>query len=571
MHLRRALLPLLLFAQALVGLAAEPKIRVLIVDGYSNHDWQLTTALIRGILEPTELFDVSVATAPPSKGALNWETWRPKFSSYDVVIQTCNDLGGGPSWPREVQSDFEAFVQNGGGVYVWHAGNNAFADWPAYNEMIGLGWRKKNFGPALTVGPGEKIVRIPAGEGDDTGHGARVDTLVHRLGDHPIHAGLPRAWLTPDIEIYHYARGPGKNLEVLSYGFDPVTKMNWPLEWTVSYGKGRIYTSTFGHVWKGDQQPERMRCAGVQTVLVRALQWLAQRPVSWPVPRDFPTAEKISVRGEIPLDADRTARTVANSPDQNFYVFLCLGQSNMEGFPGIPDEDKAYANPRFQVLAAVDFPELHRTKGQWYNAVPPLCRPNSGLSPADYFGRTLVANLPGNIHVGVVSVAVAGCKIELFDQARYQTYAATAPEWMKGIIAAYGGNPYERLVEMGKQAQQTGIIRGILLHQGESNANDPEWPVKVKTVYENLLRDLNLKAAEVPLLVGGLVPADQQGAVAGMNAVIADLPKTIPTAHAVSSAGCAGRPDHLHFTPEGYRELGKRYAETALPLLKAKP
>jgi len=295
------LLPLLLGVGCLAASGAEPPVRVLIVDGYSNHDWKLTTALIRGILEPTGLFAVTVSTAPATKDAPGWDAWRPKFSDYDVVIQTCNDLGGGPAWPRAVQEDFEAFVRNGGGVYVWHAGNNAFTDWPAYNEMIGLGWRKKDFGPALSVDPAGNIVRIPAGEGRDTGHGARINTVVHRLGDHPIHAGLPREWLTPDIEVYYYARGPAQNLEVLSYGFDPVTKMNWPLEWTVTFGKGRVYTSTFGHVWKGDSQPERMRCAGVQTVAVRALQWLAGRPVTFPVPADFPTADKGSVRGEIPL------------------------------------------------------------------------------------------------------------------------------------------------------------------------------------------------------------------------------------------------------------------------------
>ncbi|MBI1177820.1 ThuA domain-containing protein [bacterium] len=281
--------------------AAEPPIRVLITDGYSNHDWRLTTALIRGILKPTGLFDVSVATAPPTKDAPGWDTWRPKFSDYDVVVQTCNDLGGGPSWPRAVQRDFEQFVRNGGGVYVWHAGNNAFTDWPAYNEMIGLGWRKRDFGWAISVSDDGKLTRIPAGEGENTGHGERVDTVVHRLGDDPIHAGLPRAWKTPDIEVYYYARGPAKDIQVLSFGFDPHTQMNWPLEWTVRYGKGRVYTSTFGHVWRGDTQPERMRCAGLQTVVVRALQWLADRPTNFPVPPDFPTADRVSIRGEIAL------------------------------------------------------------------------------------------------------------------------------------------------------------------------------------------------------------------------------------------------------------------------------
>lgn len=293
---------------ALTGFAADaPRIRVLIVDGYSNHDWRLTTALIRGILEPTGRFDVSVSTAPPTADAPGWDAWRPKFSDYDVVIQTCNDLGGGPRWPRAVEEDFEKFVRDGGGVYVWHAGNNAFAGWPAYNEMIGLGWRKRDFGWALAVGPDGQVIRIPAGEGGDTGHGARLDTVVKRLGDHPIHAGLPREWLTPDIEVYYFARGPAQHLEVLSHGHDPRTQRSWPLEWTVAYGQGRVYTSTFGHVWKGDTQPERMRCAGLQTVVVRALQWLAGREPDLPVPADFPTADKISVRGEIPLPPPEVA------------------------------------------------------------------------------------------------------------------------------------------------------------------------------------------------------------------------------------------------------------------------
>jgi hypothetical protein len=306
----RLLLFCLFLGTQLLGAAAP--IRVLIVDGFSNHDWKLTTALIRGIIEPTGVFKVDVSTAPPNAAAAGWDAWRPKFANYDVVIQTCNDINGGPPWPRTVQADFEQFVAHGGGVYVWHAGNNAFTAWPAYNDMIGLGWRKKEFGDAIAVDDKEQLVRIPAGEGRDTGHGARVTTVVKRRGEHPIHAGLPRQWMTPDIEVYYYARGPAKNLEVLSYGHDPRTDMNWPLEWTVAYGEGRVYTSTFGHVWKDDGlQPERMRCAGVQTIVVRALQWLAKREVATGVPSDFPTAEKISIRGDISLPAGFERAAVA--------------------------------------------------------------------------------------------------------------------------------------------------------------------------------------------------------------------------------------------------------------------
>ena len=87
----------------------------------------------------------------------------------------------------------------------------------------------------------------------------------------------------------------------------------------------------------------------------------------------------------------------AFSQDTNFWIFVCFGQSNSEGFPGIEEQDKTNVDNRFQVLAAVDFPALNRKKGSWYPAVPPLCRPNTGLCPADFFGRTMVSNLPPNI------------------------------------------------------------------------------------------------------------------------------------------------------------------------------
>jgi hypothetical protein len=254
------------------------------------------------------------------------------------------------------------------------------------------------------------------------------------------------------------------------------------------------------------------------------------------------------------------------SQDPNFYIFLCFGQSNMDGAGRIETQDST-VDKRFQVLQAVDCPKLNRTKGNWYTAVPPLCRCHSGLSPADYFGRTLVAHLPENIRVGVINVSVPGCKIELFNKDSFQSYAATAPSWMVNMIKEYDGNPYARLVEMGKLAQNDGIIKGILMHQGESNTNDTLWPKKVKAIYDNLLKDLNLNPNSVPLLAGELVNADQGGACASMNTIIAKLPQTIPNSYVISSSGCKKTPDNLHFLAEGYRILGKRYGVKMLSLL----
>jgi hypothetical protein len=261
-----------------------------------------------------------------------------------------------------------------------------------------------------------------------------------------------------------------------------------------------------------------------------------------------------------------------SGPDENFHIYLCFGQSNMEGYNGayVKDEegnpiqtgDRGPVDSRFRVLAAVDMPALEREKGQWYRANPPLCRGDSGLCPADYFGRTMVDNLPTHIKVGIINVSVAGCKIEAFDPVNCEAYFPGTADWLQNIAALYDNNPYNRLVEMAKIAQKNGVIKGILLHQGESNSGESSWPQKVKGVYDNLVRDLGLDES-TPLLAGQLV----NGGTTGMNGIILNLPQTIPNAYVIRTDGLGRHVDNLHFTPEGYRELGRRYAETMLSLL----
>ena len=254
------------------------------------------------------------------------------------------------------------------------------------------------------------------------------------------------------------------------------------------------------------------------------------------------------------------------SQDPNFHVYLSLGQSNMEGSAKIEPQDTVGVNPRFQVLEAVNCPELGREMGKWYTAVPPLCRCKTGLTLTDYFGRTMVENSPKKVKIGIINVAVGGCKIELFDKDKYQEYVVTSPDWLKNMVKEYDGNPYARLVEMAKIAQKSGVIKGILLHQGESNTGDTLWPKKVKIVYDNLIKDLNLDPTKVPLLAGETVNAEQNGKCASMNTIIATLPETIPNTYIISSKGCSVASDNLHFDAAGYRELGRRYADKMLSL-----
>lgn len=255
-----------------------------------------------------------------------------------------------------------------------------------------------------------------------------------------------------------------------------------------------------------------------------------------------------------------------SAQDANFYIYLCLGQSNMEGNAPYEAQDTV-VNPRFQVLSAVDNQELGRVKGKWYPARAPLCRQNTGLTPADYFGRTMVENLPENVRIGVVHVAVGGCKIELFMKDKREEYIKTAPDWMLNTLKEYDNNPYERLIEMAKIAQKDGVIKGILLHQGESNTGEKEWPEKVKSVYESILADLNLKAEEVPLLAGEVVNSDHRGTCAAMNPIIDTLPQVIKNSVVISSKGLSCAADHLHFDAAGYRVLGRRYAVAMLKMM----
>ena len=263
----------------------------------------------------------------------------------------------------------------------------------------------------------------------------------------------------------------------------------------------------------------------------------------------------------------------STAPDPNFQVYLCFGQSNMEGNANIEEQDKTGVNPRFLAMYTLDNAQAGWTMGKWHTAVPPQARPTTRLSVVDYFGRTMVDNLPEDVKVGTITVAVGGASIDLFDKDKYQAYLndANTADWLRNYAKEYGGNPYGRLIELAKIAQKKGVIKGILLHQGETNNCDPTWPSRVKKIYEDILADLGLETKEVPLLVGELGQKDQGAACWGHNALIDNIAATIPTAHVVSSKDCPLQDDHLHFTAAGYRTFGKRYAEVMLEQLGVIP
>jgi len=167
----------------------------------------------------------------------------------------------------------------------------------------------------------------------------------------------------------------------------------------------------------------------------------------------------------------------------------------------------------------------------------------------------------------VINVSVAGAGIELWDKDNWEKYLNTREQWMKNIVNQYNGSPYNRLVEMAKIAQKDGVIKGVLLHQGESNSTDKEWPNKVEAIYDNLCRDLNLKPEEVPFLAGELKSKEENGVCYAFNTdILPNLPKVLRNSYIISSKGVHGTRDQFHFNTAGMRELGKRFAQQMLKL-----
>jgi hypothetical protein len=294
----RLLPALLLLACAHRPAAAPPPIRVLLIDGQNNHDWRRTTESLRLTLAATGRFAVTISTTPP-KGApaAAWQPWRPDFPAFDVVVSNYN----GEAWPPEVQEQFVAFVERGGGAVMVHAANNPFPEWPAFNRMIGLGWRKADYGDRITVDDATgTLLRTPKGQGPGAGHGpSHVFQIKVRRPDHPIMRGLPAVWLHGNDQLTHGQRGPAADMTVLDSAYSAPahggTGAHEPMTWIVPFGKGRVVTDLLGHQWRDQADSDALDCIGFRTVFARSVEWAATGRVTIPVPKNFPTADATSL------------------------------------------------------------------------------------------------------------------------------------------------------------------------------------------------------------------------------------------------------------------------------------
>ncbi len=278
---------------AVLPARAAGKVKVLIVDGQNNHNYRAMTPFMKVQLEKTGRFAVDVSTSPPQKSpSSSWDSWRPAFAQYDVVMSNYN----GEPWPEPVQKAFVKHVWEGGGAVIVHAANNAFPGWTEYDRMIGLGWRPAQYSDRVFLDDEGRLVRLPPGRDVGAGHGAQHEFQIRvRMPGHPVTKDMPLKWMHAKDELYHGQRGPAESFNLLATAYsDPKaggTGKHEPMAWWVPYGKGKVFTTVMGHV-SGESIPG-IECVGFVTVMNRACEWVATGVVTIPVPADFPTETEV--------------------------------------------------------------------------------------------------------------------------------------------------------------------------------------------------------------------------------------------------------------------------------------
>ena len=276
--------------------SARKPIKTLLITGQNNHNWQVSHVVLKQILENSGRFDVDFVISPEQ--GKDMSGFVLDFSPYQLVVLDYN----GDSWPEETNRRFLEYVQNGGGVVIYHAADNAFSKWPEFNRICALGgWegRNENSGPYVYWKDGKLVKDSSAGPGGS--HGRQHEYVLNgRDKVHPVVKGLPLKWRHAKDELYDRMRGPGNIRDILYTAYsDKETNGSGreePLVFTVDYGNARIFHTMLGHAGATTEDNIAMQCTGFQVLLLRGAEWAATGKVTQKVPKDFPTETTCSYR-----------------------------------------------------------------------------------------------------------------------------------------------------------------------------------------------------------------------------------------------------------------------------------
>ncbi|MBO4829794.1 MAG: carbohydrate-binding protein [Fibrobacter sp.] len=256
------------------------------------------------------------------------------------------------------------------------------------------------------------------------------------------------------------------------------------------------------------------------------------------------------------------------APDPNFHIYIAYGQSNMGGTADAQSADKV-ENSRFKIFATQKCSGKGRnTLGDIYPAVPSLFNCGNTISVADWFGRTMADSMP-DVTIGIIPVAVGGASIKLFDQDQYKSYLSTAESWLQNYAKEYAsdGNVTKTIIDIAKKAQEKGVIKGFIFHQGETDGGYSDWPKIVKKTRDDILKALDMSSDTVPFVAGELL---REGCCYSDR--VSKLPKSMDNTYYASSEGLGGNGvDRYHFNHDAYVEFGKRYAAQMLKAVNRKP
>jgi len=287
-----------LLACVLISSCAQEPISTIIITGQNNHNWPVSSIALQQTLNNSGLFTAEIAQSPAAGGDM--ESFNVDFSKYRLVVLDYN----GDNWNESMKQGFLDYINNGGGLVVYHAADNAFGKWEEFNKIIALGgWEGRNetAGPYIYWKDGGLVKDTTAGPGGH--HGQQHEYVLNcRNESNPIMKGLPCKWKHAKDELYDLMRGPGEIKDLLYTAYAPTelsgSGREEPLIFTVDYGKARIFHIMLGHAGGTLEDNPAMQCTGFQVLLLRGAEWCATGRVSQKVPEDFPDENNVSYRPE---------------------------------------------------------------------------------------------------------------------------------------------------------------------------------------------------------------------------------------------------------------------------------